>query len=158
MDVVLCGHGELGLQQHGVDGGASAGPARPGQQLAQVLLVQPRVEQVGVRVTGWGLGRAQGYVGTGAGGGGGPGAGGDPAQLAWAPRWGPNLVVIIILPDEGGNVEPSERLLVPELGGGRYELLLRLSVAGWGGASRRTARTGRRKSRLSCKQNFILEM
>ena len=52
---VAGGHGELGLQQHGVHGGGGGGV---GEQLAEVLLVQARVKQVGVRVSGRGLGRA----------------------------------------------------------------------------------------------------
>ena len=57
--VVVAGHGQLGLQQHRVDVGAVG----VGQQLAQVLLVQPGVEEVAVGVAGRRLGRPHGDVG-----------------------------------------------------------------------------------------------
>ena len=54
---VAGGHGELGLQQHGVHGRVTSGRG-VGEKLAQVLLIQARAEQVGVGVGGRGLGRA----------------------------------------------------------------------------------------------------
>ena len=73
VEVVLGGHGQLGLQQHRVEAGrasvsrSSAGAtvaSLVGEQLAQVLLVEARVEQVGVRVAGRRLRWANGDVRT----------------------------------------------------------------------------------------------
>ena len=55
--VVVAGHGQLGLQDHGVDVGEAVGVVGVGQQLAEVLLVQAGAEEVGVGVGGRGLGR-----------------------------------------------------------------------------------------------------
>ena len=55
VEVVLGGHGQLGLQQHRVERRVTRAwsmTSLVGQELAQVLLVQAGVEQVGVRVAG----------------------------------------------------------------------------------------------------------
>ena len=60
VEVVLGGHGQLGLQQHRVERRVTRTwpvASLVGQELAQVLLVQAGVEQVGVRVRGRRLGR-----------------------------------------------------------------------------------------------------
>ena len=55
VEVVLGGHGQLGLEQHWIERRTTTG-AGVGQQLTKILLVQARVEQVGVGVTGRRLG------------------------------------------------------------------------------------------------------
>ena len=89
VQVVLGRHGELCVQQHGVEGGRGEGSGVRGRRLlllledlAEVLLVEVRVEDVGVRVGGlfdWGT---EGH----------PGAGGGTRRL---------LLLLVVLADEG---------------------------------------------------------
>merc|ERR1719445_1672189 len=125
---------ELSLQQHGVHGGAVGG-LLVSQQLAQVLLVQAGVEQVGVRVRGRGLGR------TNREGGAHPSA--PPISLIschrrLSLRLG-RSVLVVVLADEGGDVKAPEGLLLC-LGGAGAELLLPgRGVRGPGGRDAATA-------------------
>ena len=116
--VVVAGHGELGLQDHGVYVCEPVGVVGVGQQLAEVLLVQAGAEEVGVGVAGRGLGWTHGDVG-GAGRG---HDGGLPLRL------------LVVLPDQGGDVESPEWFLVWQFGWrgqfALFVLLLVLAVAG----------------------------
>ena len=121
--VVVAGHGQLGLQQHRVD----VGVVGVGQQLAQVLLVEAGVEEVGVGVAGRRLGRPHRDVGR-AGRDGRRHQGRLPVRLGgpdddnndnlyWSDwRRSNSPILLVVFPDERGDVEAPERFLVWQFG------------------------------------------
>ena len=95
--------------------------SRPTQQLAQVLVVEARPEQAGVRVGGLLYGGTLGDGGT--------------RVVVGRGGWRHLLLHrgLVVLPDEGGDVEAPEGFLVRGPGG-RYQLvLLSAGAAGWAG-------------------------
>ena len=102
-------HGKLGLQQHWVNRRGTSSPtsarSRISNEMAEILLVEPAIEQVGVRVGRRGHGRTHAHVGT-----------------AWragrrAGRQPLRFKVVVVFSNEGGDVEAAERLLIGQLGG-----------------------------------------